>query len=501
MSAAKLTKESPIIIVGAGVFGLSSALHLSQAGYKDITVFDKQPYATNAYSMADGADAASADLNKVLRMSYGDEVAYQRLAFDGVRTWEAWNRQIRAAAAAPGDLPRGLAPTDRVWNNCGFLRLSLDGGLSGIERATLANLGREGLRPTQFVLGDAGDERRAEARLGRAQWERKSDPFGRRRAGKKLAGVFDSTAGFVQASKACAWVMHLCRKNGVRFVLGEQDGQVSSFLKAGDGRTAGVRTAAGAEYRSELLILAVGAWTPYLFPAVSPLLEATAGSVVYFQLPPRDQDPEELWERFAPENFPVFAYGGWSKGNGIGGFPRTEDGVVKIGYRGTKYTNYEDVRDRATGETRRVSVPRTRYWPRPSEPAITRQAVEAIKQVVAEAMPELVPLGIAGCRNCWYIDSLDNGFLVDRVPGDEGMMVCSGGSGHGFKFLPVLGREVVKIIERPESKNVYGKLWQWRTKSEGPRNGLEQGEGGPRVWSKQVMASREDWKFTESSRL
>ncbi|KAI6081678.1 FAD dependent oxidoreductase [Hypoxylon rubiginosum] len=498
MTSTGLTKESPIIIVGAGVFGLSSAHHLSQAGYKNITVFDKQPYADNAYSTTDGADAASADFNKCMRMSYGEEIDYQRLAFDGIKTWNAWNDEIRSSKSE--DLPRGLKPSDLIWNNCGFLRMSIDGQLSAIERATLANLTREGLRETQFVLGDPEDEKRAKSHLRKGEWEKKSDPFGRKRQGKDLVGVFDSTAGFVEASKACIWVMHLCRRNGVRFVLGEKDGQVATFIKDANDKTVGMRTKSGTEYHSKLLILAAGGWTPSLYPAVSSLLETTAGSVAYIQLPPKDQAPD-LWDKFSPENFPVYAYGGWSKGHGIGGFPRTEDGIVKIGYRGFKYTNYEDVKDPITGQIHRISVPRTKYWPKPYDPSITKQAVAAIKEVVNEAMPELTAIGITGCRNCWYIDSLDNGFLIDRVPDDNGMLVCSGGSGHGFKFLPVLGREVVEIIEKPEAKNAYGKLWRWRTKEAGPKNGLEQGETGPRNWKKQVMATKEDWKFRETSRL
>ncbi|KAI0894722.1 FAD dependent oxidoreductase [Annulohypoxylon nitens] len=498
MKSAKLTKESPIIIVGAGVFGLSSALHLSQAGYKNITVFDKQPYADNAYSTTDGADAASADFNKVMRMSYGDEIEYQRLAFEGLKTWDAWNDEIRSSK--PEDLPHGLKPTDLIWNNCGFLRMSIDGKLSAHEHATLEGMTREGLRETQFMIGDTEDEKRAKTHFRPGEWEKKSDPFGRKKQGKDLVGVFDSTAGFVEASKACIWAMHLCRRNGVRFVLGEKEGQVSTFIKDGSGRTIGIRTASGAEHRSELVILAAGGWTPYLLPSISSLLETTTGSVVYFQLPPKDQAPE-LWDKFSPENFPVFAYGGWSKGHGIGGFPRTEDGIVKIGYRGTKYTNYEDVQDPITGAKHRISVPKTRYWPQPSDPSITKQAVDAVKEVVKEAMPELTAIGITGCRNCWYTDSIDNSFLIDFVPNDDGMLICSGGSGHGFKFLPILGREVVNIIENPGVKNAYGKLWKWRTKEVGPKNGLEQGEAGPRNWKRQVMATKDDWKFREDAKL
>ncbi|CAH0054767.1 unnamed protein product [Clonostachys solani] len=499
MVTSSLSHESPIIIVGAGVFGLSSALYLAQAGYTNITVFDKQPYDKNAYSTADGADAASADFNKVMRMSYGEELDYQRLAWDAIQVWRVWNKQISSSSSH--DLPKGLTSSDKVWNNCGFLRMSTDDELTQFEKSTLENITREGLRSTQFVIGDPDDEKRAPHYFREGEWHKKSDPFHRRRQGKSLAGVFDTTAGFVEASKACTWTMHLCRKSGVRFVLGEKAGQVSFFVKSPDGnKTIGIRTADGKEHRSEFLILAAGAWTPYLFPTISPMLETTAGSVVYFQLPPQ-KDAPHLWERFSPDNFPVFAYGGWSKGAGIGGFPRTSDGIVKIGYRGTKHTNYEEVQDQNTGTKHRISVPKTRYWPHPSEPTITKQAVEAIKAVVVEALPELAELGIAGCRNCWYIDSLDNGFIIDRVPGDGGMMVCSGGSGHGFKFLPILGREVVNIIEKPNEKSPIAKLWQWRTKSTGPKNGLEQGESGPRNWTRQEMATRRDFNFGETAKL
>ena len=57
---ASLAKDKPINIVGAGVFGLSTALHLAQRGYTKVTVFDKQPYDETKYSYLNGCDAASA---------------------------------------------------------------------------------------------------------------------------------------------------------------------------------------------------------------------------------------------------------------------------------------------------------------------------------------------------------------------------------------------------------------------------------------------------------
>lgn len=68
--------DSKIIIVGAGVFGLSTSLWLARAGYKDITIFDRTPYDKNYYNPSDGCDGASADINKIFRMTYGARDRY-----------------------------------------------------------------------------------------------------------------------------------------------------------------------------------------------------------------------------------------------------------------------------------------------------------------------------------------------------------------------------------------------------------------------------------------
>jgi len=71
-----ISPESNIIIVGAGVFGLSTALWLARAGYKNITVFDRCAFDKNNYNPADGCDGASADINKVFRATYGSKKEY-----------------------------------------------------------------------------------------------------------------------------------------------------------------------------------------------------------------------------------------------------------------------------------------------------------------------------------------------------------------------------------------------------------------------------------------
>jgi sarcosine oxidase/L-pipecolate oxidase len=68
-----ISQESNIIIVGAGVFGLSTALWLGRSGYKNVTVFDRCAFDKNHYNPLNGCDGASSDINKVFRTAYGSQ--------------------------------------------------------------------------------------------------------------------------------------------------------------------------------------------------------------------------------------------------------------------------------------------------------------------------------------------------------------------------------------------------------------------------------------------
>jgi sarcosine oxidase/L-pipecolate oxidase len=69
MAETPLSKTAPILIVGAGVFGLSTALHLGQRGYKNVTVIDKQQYDKTLYSYDKGCDAASAGTHPIIHIT------------------------------------------------------------------------------------------------------------------------------------------------------------------------------------------------------------------------------------------------------------------------------------------------------------------------------------------------------------------------------------------------------------------------------------------------
>ncbi|WVQ75719.1 hypothetical protein IAR50_005349 [Cryptococcus sp. DSM 104548] len=519
------TPSNTIAIIGAGVFGLTTALHLAHRGYTHITVYDYQPYHHNGYNPDQGCDAASADVNKIYRCSYGKETEYQDLAFSGRPIWLEWNAQL---ASTPAHLlPPGLTPEDKLFVPSGFLRISNDVKMSEYDRDCLEALEKAGLRDHQHVTTDEGDMarlREKEAQEPSTNWLLKSralstltappspcpplsssspspDPAQKARS-KPLEATLDTSAGFTNADKSCAWARYLAEQAGVKFVLGPEVGKFDELLfdppsdgaEGGEKRVRGLRTVDGKEHLADVVIVACGGWTPSIVPEVEGLLETTAGSVVTIQLPKERQD---LWDKYAPENFPVWAYGLTGHESpeygGFYGFPRTREGKIKIGYRGRKWTNYQI--NPKTGKE--LSTPLTAYTPTPTS-NLPLRALSNLKSLISLAFPDLAhDIGITGTRMCWYTDSVDNSFVVDYVPGyGGGLFVASGGSGHGFKFLPVLGKHIANALEKKPDQ--FTPLFHWRAAppEDEYANGLREGkERSGRDLGGLEMGQKSDWVF------
>ncbi|KAJ4253810.1 hypothetical protein NW762_010205 [Fusarium torreyae] len=467
MSSHLSSKSSPIVIVGAGVFGLSTAIHLAERGYTNVKVLDKQPYHESEYSYNKGCDAASADINKIIRAAYGAEIWYQNLALDAISKWKKWNEELKAGKVTPP----GLSSQDALFVNNSTLTITSDSSLSKFDRDTIQNMTKVGLQDTQIDLSEPSDVERA-----------KAQGFGFAVDAIDLKGhaaLLDTQSGFAYADKACRFALTKAQTLGVQFVFGESRGKFVGLLENADSQVLGVRTADGVSHPAELTIMACGGWTPSLVTQLDDLCETTAGSVAIFQLPP----DKALWDRFAPENFPTWSYDiRHGKYGGTYGFARDSYGVVKMGYRGTKFTNPQTQPD---GKIR--SVPKTR-WTEESIRQIPVVGARVFKGFVQDFLPELKECEMS-TRLCWYTDSYDNHFVIDFVPNTKGLMVATGGSGHGFKFLPNLGEHVVDRIEG--RRNEYLDLWKWRNLEAGakPFNSLMEGVGSERSLQHQPLTA------------
>ena len=89
---------------------------------------------------------------------------------------------------------------------------------------------------------------------------------------------------------------------------------------------------------------------------------------------------------------------------------------------------------------------------------------DKLKTFLKESLPGLQDAPIGGTRLCMYCDSWDGDFYIDHHPDRPGLVVASGGSGHGFKFAPVLGTLIADVLE--QNPNPFAHRFQWREKGE-----------------------------------
>ena len=505
-----------IVIVGAGVFGLSTAIHLALRGYTNVKVFDTQPYEETKYDYSAGCDSASSDMNKIIRSAYGTQTEYQDLSTEAIEGWKAWNAELER-----GDcIPPGMSKADKVFINNGNLSLTDKNELPDFELATIRNMEAAGHANTQLVTTDSRHIKIASQKgFGHAL-----DPFQRRGRGKGYLGVLDTTGGVAVADKACRFALHKAKSLGVQFELGPENGTLDSsnpFCYNDAGRTIGIRTELGRTHLASKIIIACGGWTPSLLTELDGLCETTAGSVAMLKIP----SDSPLFERFSPQNFPSWTYKVRDGAEGgLYGFPCDERGYMKIGYRGTKYTNPKDQLDCTVR-----SVPIIRHRSKEDQEEgptndqdrhrIPSQALKVIKNFLAEFLRELAENGIdiELTRLCWYTDSFDNHYVVDYLPRRIGtlaereedvplqdtVLVATGGSGHAFKYLPIIGKWVVDIMEGVGLDRPLAQAWRWRTLQPGqtPVNVLMEGEAGPRALGNVEISTASDLKLGSQPRL
>lgn len=381
--------------------------------------------------------------------------------------WNEWNEDLKTIDE---DKANGLTKDDKVWMNNGVLMCSDRTELTDFEKASAANANLPGQPRSVLTTIDTDDLAEAKKR----GISNSLAPFA-----KQAAGILDTTGGVIAADKACLLALYKAKQAGVKFVLDPIAGAFSSFVyKEGDTKVVcGIKTADGKTHDAATVIMACGGWTPSLVPEMDGLCETTAGSVALFKIPA----DSPLRTKYSYENFPAWMFKQREGADGgLYGFPVDHNGVMKIGYRGIKYTNPVT---QADGKDR--SVPRTRWS---IDEAITDLPVKAhqvIKRFVDNYMPDLGAAGIDiwMSRLCWYTDSYDNHYVIDRVPGLDGVMCATGGSGHAFKFLPNLGKWVADVLEQKDMDRALVKAWQWRSlkRDEKPTNVLMLGREDSRT--------------------
>ncbi len=238
-------------------------------------------------------------------------------------------------------------------------------------------------------------------------------------------GYYNPRGGWAESGAVVAQLAQMARAAGVSLHEGEG---FRDFFERG-GRIEGITTTKGRAYQADCTIVAAGAWTPLILPEMQDKMRYTGHPV--FLLRPADPTP------YRGEVFP-----GWSSDisrTGWYGFPATAEGLVKIANHGPGF---------------------------PADPLADNQVPDsflpAFREFVQAHLPGLRDAPLAHTRLCLYCDTWDGDFYLCSHPDRPGLVIAAGGSGHGFKFAPMLGEIIADVAEGKE--NPWAHRFSWREK-------------------------------------
>ncbi|WP_052573471.1 N-methyl-L-tryptophan oxidase [Haloferula sp. BvORR071] len=224
--------------------------------------------------------------------------------------------------------------------------------------------------------------------------------------GAGAEAVFQSESGFLragdcvlaQARLACEAGARLREATAVRHVQ-ELEGEV---LVSTDGGTDSF----------DVVIVTAGPWLGKLLAPLGLPLRTALRQVIYAGIA---RHPEN----FQPERLPVWI----EEPSEYYGFP--SDGRVA----GIKFASHDAGMD---------------FDPDQAERPLMPEHLERAMDHLARRFPDLSGEVITA-QSCLYTITPDERFILDHAPGSRRIVLCSGCSGHGFKFTILLGEMVARM--------------------------------------------------------
>ncbi|MEQ1617299.1 MAG: FAD-dependent oxidoreductase [Terricaulis sp.] len=172
----------------------------------------------------------------------------------------------------------------------------------------------------------------------------------------------------------------------------------------------------GRRERAGAIIYACGPWLPKVFPELLGERIFVTRQEIAFIAPPDGDD------NFGADRLP-----GWADFNGgdlYYGFPNLEGRGFKIA-RDTHGAPFDpDMGDRRMSE----------------------EGASLLRAFAERRFPALAGRPFTEFRVCQYENSSNGDFLIDRHPTQENTYLLGGGSGHGFKHGPEIGRLMVELV-------------------------------------------------------
>lgn len=221
MTSMNILKDSSILIIGAGTFGLSSALSLARTGFSNITCFDKYPVPSSI--------AAGNDSNKIFDYNYigPDEEPSPSERLD-LEAGEAWKNDPV--------FKDHYHPVGLIMSSCSEEPLRS-------ESERYLDLKRKGHRDYEY--------------LDTPEKFRKHIPVLTGDLPRWRGYLLDKDNGWLHARNSLISAYKECLRLGVKFVFGA-DGEIVDLITSGD-NIMGIKSKSGQISRADKFILSAGA--------------------------------------------------------------------------------------------------------------------------------------------------------------------------------------------------------------------------------------------------
>ncbi|KAF2135923.1 uncharacterized protein K452DRAFT_292821 [Aplosporella prunicola CBS 121167] len=442
MTSSSSPVPASILIVGSGVFGLTTAYSLARnPAYSKttITVVDRQGFPS--------PDASSIDTSRIIRPDYADP-AYAALAYEAQDLWRgAWGADGRytetglCLTAEPGC-------ADYVNKSLENVR-ALEAVREEVLRATAQTANTAVQRDN-----DAQPARPALQELRSAAEISRIHTFG---GTNGSVGYVNWTSGWADPEASMAHLQALVAATGrvafvratvTRLLFAHAETTVPS---AQSSRVLGAALDDGRELRAEVTVVAAGAWSGALLD-LRGIVEATGQALAYVDISADEQ--AALGKNPTVLNLAT----------GMFVIPPSRR-LLKLARHGHGYSHYVNIAHpelpASANETISVSLPRT-HATSPALPAhLPAEAEAALRKLCQDLVPSCAARPFRSTRLCYYADTRDGDFLITHHPAyGRSLFVATGGSGHGFKFLPVIGDRIVQCLEgRPPAQ--FRDKWAW----------------------------------------
>ena len=350
-----MSRPLEAVVVGAGIAGAMTALYLRRAGLSVKLVDAWDP---------GHARAASAGTHRLIRSTHGTDELYTLWSREARLRWMEMSREMG----------------QRFYYESGVVILAAEGH-SEWEDATQITLSRLGI---PFFVVPPGE---LPIRLPVV------NPQG------IAYGLWEPEAGFILSKDALVATVALFRSEGGEVIRARVETDESERPLLG-----------GKPIRSDLVVMACGAWMGGLFPrTLGRLLDIVRQDVILVS--PSAGDTRYDWEHMP----------GWIDH----GYPAY--GVPAVGGHGFKaaFAWHHGAMD--IDRSDRVTDPST---------------VARCRRYLATRFPDLADSVITDQKVCQIVNTPDRHFIIDRHPNHENIVLVTGGSGHLYKHGPVVGEYV-----------------------------------------------------------